>query len=330
MAGPGKDGIKNVGPVTREDWTAWCRSCPEATFFHTPYWAALFEDRYPARFRAATRMIEFEDGSKALVPMVIKRHLSGLFRVACSMPAATYGGWLTPAQMGRGQTEQIMKYLFRYPDLIVRENPLKPAGTSFADPFFIEDSTRIVMLEEGYRKAWERASHAHRKAVRNARRNGLVCHEASGDAHWDAYADMYEESIGRWRLRGIFSGVSYDRGFLRGIREMDPSLRKLWLVSLDGKCIAGIICFYWNSHAVAWHGAGRSSHFSLRPNNLLYDHAIAHAAETGFRWFDCNPSGGLDGVSSFKKLLGAEKVPCRLIVRRSVLSGLLRALRPKS
>jgi lipid II:glycine glycyltransferase (peptidoglycan interpeptide bridge formation enzyme) len=104
-------------------------------------------------------------------------------------------------------------------------------------------------------------------------------------------------------------------------------LYRLWLVSLDDTIIAGILCFYWNRHAVAWHGAGLSGYFSYRPNNLLYNHAIMHAAENGYRWFDCNPSSDLSGVSTFKKLIGAQPLQSRVLVRRSQLFRILDLLR---
>ncbi len=64
-----------------------------------------------------------------------------------------------------------------------------------------------------------------------------------------------------------------------------------------------------------------------RPNNLLYEHAIRHAAEEGYRWFDCNPSAGLPGVIEFKKHLGTIPLRSRVIDKKSSLRRLMERLR---
>jgi lipid II:glycine glycyltransferase (peptidoglycan interpeptide bridge formation enzyme) len=82
---------------------------------------------------------------------------------------------------------------------------------------------------------------------------------------------------------------------------------------------ASVICFYWNNHAVAWHGAAFEEFFDLRPNNLLYDHMIRSAFHQGYQWFDCNPAGGLAGVIAFKDNLGALRMQSRIVDQSSLV-----------
>ncbi|MBN1576143.1 MAG: GNAT family N-acetyltransferase [Chitinispirillaceae bacterium] len=324
------DVLESAVPASREQWHSFCKSCPGVTFFHTPMWAGLFERCFPRRFRAAPLLFRFHDDTTALLPLVVKRHLSGVVCITSSMPGGTFGGWLSATPLRQQQEAAIMRRLDNHADLVLRENPYRPLLLPPDKYPLHEDHTRTIDLAAGYDDIWMRSTAGHRNAVRNARRSGVEITEAADTGGWEAYSELYGASIARWRRRRIFTGVKYDRSFLREIERMDPSLRKLWLASVKGKFIAGILCFYWKEHAVVWHGAGLSEYFSYHPNNYLYDRAIAHAAAGGYAWFDCNPSGGLAGVDKFKQYLGAQAMRSRVIVRRSMLTrciGMLR-LRP--
>jgi lipid II:glycine glycyltransferase (peptidoglycan interpeptide bridge formation enzyme) len=144
---------------------------------------------------------------------------------------------------------------------------------------------------------------------------------------WERYHRIYCESINRWKKKKNHTGVSYDINFFKEIYQVDSKYRKLWLAIVDNEPVAGIICFYWNRHAVVWLGAGLESFFDYHPNDLVYHNAIKDAAEKGFHWFDCNPSAGLDGVYNFKRSLGAEVLQTNYINRKSTLRGLAERLR---
>jgi hypothetical protein len=319
--------LTDVGAASRSEWLAACRDCPETTFFQTPYWAELFSSCFPDRFRTATRRFRFQDDTVVIFPLTIKRHMSGLLRIAFSMPGSTFGGWLTPTPLLPGHESAILRYLQGYSNLIVRENPLNPIRETIVNGSFKDDYTQIIDLRDGYQAVWERTAFGHKKAVRRALRRGVQIREAVDLKEWEEYYEMYIASIDRWKKRNIYTGVSYDRRFFLKIRQLDPSLRKLWIATLADRCIAGVLCFYWNRHAVAWHGAGLSEYFSYYPNNLICDRAIAHADDAGFRWFDCNPSSGLSGVDAFKQSLGAKPLRSRILFRSSPIYTVCRMVR---
>jgi lipid II:glycine glycyltransferase (peptidoglycan interpeptide bridge formation enzyme) len=87
------------------------------------------------------------------------------------------------------------------------------------------------------------------------------------------------------------------------------------------------VCFYWNSHAVAWHGAASPEDFRIRSNHLMYYEIMKDAAGKGIHWFDMNPSGGNRGVVEFKEHLGTVKLQSRIVVRRSGMMRLLGGVR---
>ena len=155
-------------PATREQWLSFCNHCPGTTFFHTPYWTDLFVRNYPRRFSDATIAFAFQDGATALLPMVIKRHLCGLVRIACSMPAGTFGGWLSAAPLRVEQEEEILRHPGIQVDCMLRENPYRPLQAPPGHFRCREDHTRTIDLAAGYDAAWKRSTAGHRNAVRNA------------------------------------------------------------------------------------------------------------------------------------------------------------------
>jgi CelD/BcsL family acetyltransferase involved in cellulose biosynthesis len=68
-----------------------------------------------------------------------------------------------------------------------------------------------------------------------------------------------------------------------------------------------------------WHGASLEKYFRLRPNNLIYYEAIKDACESGFSWFDFNPSSGHEGVRSFKKRFGSQAYPSNVLIKHSLV-----------
>jgi hypothetical protein len=323
----GRNILESVGPASRAEWLACCEQDDRATFFHTPYWSELFERGYVNRYRAEPRLIRFCDATAAVVPMVVNRHWGGMFRTTCSMPGGTFGGVLFRGDLSPEKEAAVMAQFDNHASLLLRENPYRPFTILPSNCRCIDEHTRTVDLTPGYEPVWKRATAAHRNAVRNAVRSGVEVCEAENADDWDTYVAVYHESIGRWKQRRIFSGASYPAGFFGQIEQLPPSLRTLYLAKVKGRCIAGILCFYWGQRAVVWHGAGRAGDFSLHPNNLLYDRAIARSVERGCAWFDCNPSGGLEGVDKFKQYLGAQRLPGRLFIRRSPLIRIADRLR---
>lgn len=316
--------------VTFDEWISCCTNDPDATFFHTPYWASLFTTWKPSRFTAEAIRIVAANRDSAIVPIVKKRHLGGIFEIALSMPGTTYGGYV-----GAVKAKELDRLSFepfnRYAGCIVRENPLNPLHLSHVAGMKVSDDvTHLIKLDKGYDAVWKQATAGHRNAVRNALRSNVQIRLAETDKDWDSYFALYKESISRWSKKGKFSGVSYDRQFFHGVEKIDKCFCKLFIASAHGVDIAGILCFVWNTHFVVWHGAGSVSHFSLHPNNLLYDRAIFEAIRLKCSVFDCNPSSGLDGVLRFKQYLGATAVPTRVFIRKHCFQKMVDIVRKRA
>lgn len=311
------------------EWLHCCKEVQEATFFHTPLWANIFCRWQPARYRTATRIIDYDDSSQVVLPLVMKRHLAGMVSVALSMPGGTFGGPLINGALSADQEAVVYKEMAHYSSYILRENPYQPFRHGVPRGKSHNDPTQAVDCSAGYEAVWKRATAAHRNATRNAIRAGVEITVAEHTRDWDAYTALYNASVKRWQDHGAFSGVYYDRTFFSCIESLSPEYRRLYLARIDNRVIAGILCFFWNRHCVVWHGAGTEGGFRYHPNNLLYDRALYYAVKDEYRWFDCNPSGSLRGVYKFKEYFGARPIDSRVVVKRSPCMSLMDALRKR-
>lgn len=301
----------------REEWEEMCRACGYATFFHTPIWADIFVRTNGGRMAPATEKVEFNDGAVAIIPMVYKGYLGGCFRLYFSMPAGTFGGWLSADSLTKEHAYQLIACFQEIHDLVWRENPYDPLLASIDMRNTVDDFTQTIDLRQGFAVAEARSDNAHRKAVKKAYDNGVSIIEASNLEQWRSYFLLYEASRDRWKKKKLLRNRGYDWTIFEEIYRSPPEHRRLWLAQVKGTPVAGILCFYWNRHAVAWHGAAAAEFFECRPNNLLYQYVGRHAAEAGYHWFDCNPSGGFKGVVEFKEHLGARKLRSRVVNNRS-------------
>jgi Acetyltransferase (GNAT) domain len=317
--------VRIVGsrPATREEWVRVCRGCDYATFFHTPYWVDIFTGTNRRRMASASERVEFSDGTVAVIPLVYTNYMGNRMRLYWSMPAHTYGGWVSSMQLTEAHARAIVARLHAMPNLVWRENPYDPLLKGIELSCCREDFTQAIDLRYGFDAAKSRSDYAHRRAVQRALERGVSVIEAGDFDQWRKYFLLYKASLERWKeKRQLHNRSGYGLELFKAIFNCPVECRKLWLAQVNETPIAGVLCFYWNRHSVSWHGAGAGELFNkYRPNDLLYDHASRRAAENGFHWFDCNPSGGFKGVADFKEHIGATKMRTRLVNQRS---GVLR------
>lgn len=308
--------IRAEYPVSDSEWLSYCIECPYTTFFQTPMWVKAFEKYSSGKLKADTRIIEFHDGIKILFPIAVKK--LWWMKIGICMPASTYGGWLSREKLQIYHAESMLKYMKKkHRDLHFVENPYDPLLSTVSIDGATNVGTSTIDLSHGIDYVLQQSKYYHKKNVKTAEKNGVSVSITEELPKWIEYYKIYQESIQRWKEKNIFTGVQYDFKLFEILFQLNPLYRRLWIASIEGNIVAGILCFYWNRHVVAWNGSGLSDYFNCRPNNLLYQSAIEHACENGYHWFDCNPSGGLEGVSSFKQGLGALTMQTRVLDQRS-------------
>jgi CelD/BcsL family acetyltransferase involved in cellulose biosynthesis len=244
-------------------------------------------------------------------------------------PAGTYVGWLAAECLQGPRAEALLRWVLRSrAPLWWRVNPFDPCAAVLEPAADEPDATHVLYLAHGPDTACEHASRGHRTALRKARRSGLRVRRAVSADDWAGYYAIYESSLARW---GEQATSRYGAGLFELLRRRGSPDVELWLVELDeATVVAGGLCVYGPNHAAYWHGAALAEYFDLRPANLLVHEFMVDACARGLDWFDLNPSGGHEGVDTFKQRVGAESLPCPIIRRERAWDLVLdRLLKPR-
>ena len=309
---PVRRAVRDVRPASAAEWQAAWRSCPYATYFQSPAWAADWADYTGGTLRPAPLLVTLPDGMRVVLPLTRQRRHRGLANRYLLSPAGTYGGWLAAEGLQQPQAEALLPWILRSrAPLWWRVNPFDPCAAVLERAADEPDTTRVLRLSCGPDGAYEDASRGHKSALRKALRSGLRVRRAAGADDWARYYAIYESSLTRW---GEQATSRYGAGLFELLRRRGSPDVELWLVELDeATVVAGGLCVYGPSHAAYWHGAALAEYFELRPANLLVHEFMVDACARGLDWFDLNPSGGHAGVDTFKQRLGAESLSCPII-----------------
>jgi len=321
--------------ASKDEWISVAKTCQYATYFHTPYWYELIAPKQ----RHIVLSVQFDDGASAVVPFAKVRRAGGLLVDHFSSPGGTYGGWLSASALTPEHVKHLFGVLISKTNLTFRVNPFDPSSRlisggvdSIGNTGGIsrkDDFTNVLDLTKGERAITLGLSKGHRSAIKSAERAGVTVRAAETQSEWDQYYELYQSSLERWRAGGpaMRPRSVYPLSLFRRIREIRTGNETLWLAFKEGAPIAGALFFYWNGHAVSWHGASSSRYFDIRPNNLLYWEIILDAISRGCETFDFNPSGGYGGVESFKKHFGAQPLPTPVISTKTPLRSLISTAR---
>jgi hypothetical protein len=318
--------ISRIIPATPADWEAACRSCDYATFFHTPQWAEC-AGRYQGLTKySVAHTVVFNDGMTAVLPTFVISKFGGLIKTTYLSAYGTYGGWVSSSPLTKDHASLLAGHICKNGSVIWRENPLDPVVAGINIPGAGEDYTHLFDLRKSEEALYAASSHAHHKALKKAISQNIQIRMATTADEWNAYHTLYQASLDRWHKQEKSTRIVYGKS-LFALLQSFPEHCKLWLAYKEQVPIAGIVCFYWNHHMVAWHGAASDTGFDARPNNLLYWDVMKNAKASGYWWFDCNPSGSYPGVVQFKEHLGAQKVRSRVYSRTPVLRSLASRVR---
>jgi Acetyltransferase (GNAT) domain len=304
-------------PATRAEWDAVVDASPCATFFHTREWAEIWQHYSDGALVPAARMVKFDDGVVALLPAVEKSmfdlqhvgRLSPALRTVISSCGSTFGGWISAGPLTAEHHLALWEHTRRL-NVDLTENPYDPAMADAGLPWTEEGFTQVLDLAPGYdavRRSWSRG---HISAVNKATRAGLGVVRASTIAQWRDYVRVYGLSMERWGTPAfVYTGDLFER-----LALSESGKVRLWVVELEGRVIAGVICLYQGSTVMYWHGAFDIAHQHLRAAPLLHAEIMRQAIDEGYRWYDFNPSGGDEGVLTFKSRFGTERRPVRRLV----------------
>lgn len=317
----------SIERVSRPEGAVWDRvwsGCDYATFFHSRHWLETW-DRYTGGARADdSRHVVFGDGGEAIVVLSKRRRAAGLLATYESGPRGTYGGWISKEKLTDEHARALVDYITALGDVEWYTNPFDPHAAVIHAAGGVDDVTDAMVFDGDFDTVFRSWSKGHRAAVKQAQRSGVTVRPAAGVDDWKAYYGAYEDSHRRW---GDAASEQMGWELFEILSHLPSDLVRLWLAVVGGNVVAGALCFYAARHVVYWHGSAYAEHFKKRPVNLLVHDAARDACERGYRWFDFNPSGGLEGVRSFKTSFGTTAFSCPTIRRESAATKLVRRVR---
>ncbi len=192
------------------------------------------------------------------------------------------------------QAQGIVAEFARLHPFLANQAPLQALGEQVVESGVIV----AVDLTQPEEAIWRGFNRGNRSNINKAKRTGLTVEEREDEAAWQAFQDLYQETMERNQARDWYY---FTDQFFQELRRGLGSKLRLFCAVHEGRIVAaatylcvGPVCHYFLG------GSSRDA-FALRPNNLLMSQAIFWAREQGFRFFNLggqhNPQ---DNLGRFK------------------------------
>jgi CelD/BcsL family acetyltransferase involved in cellulose biosynthesis len=284
-------------------WADFVARHPEATPFHHPDWARLVADCYGFRgFALVTR--DATGDVRAGLPMVEVRHLRGGPKWV-SLPYTDYCPPLASARQEQEELVSVLRRAIRTGSVrrVEVRGPLaggSPTGAA-ALRHVLALSRDPAQVYAGFHRSQVQRN------IRRAEREGLTVRQATRPE--DLTGTFYGLHLRTRRRLGV---PVQPRRFFRLLWEnaISTGLGSVLIVEVSAKPIAAAVFLTWNGTVIYKFGASDDRSWSLRPNHLLFWHAIRVACEQGNRWFDFGRTdAGQAGLRDFKASWGAAEEP---------------------
>ena len=276
-----------------------------ATFYHTPLWVKTLAEAYP-EFEAASKGFIFEDGTRAIIPLLCSRH--GLLKKKLRYKSLGFGSYGGPAHVGTwdaAKNEALYRYFkSKKVSLHIDGNPL----WHYELPGYVsgsEVSTYAIRLDKPADDLWKQFSSGHQRGIKAAQKKGVTVRKGSSLKDYEAYCSIYKDTLARWGGKTV---IEFPDSLTLKLLEPHCDSVILWLAEIEGRPIAGIIVFYWNTMAHYWRGASLKDYMDYHASTFLQWAAMQDALNKGCTLYDFAPSGSLEGVDEFKRRFGAEKI----------------------
>ena len=300
---PGRVDTAAILDLADPRWREFAAARPEATAFHHPAWARLLARCY--KFRAfAVALTDAAGAIRAGVPMIEVRHLHSTPKWV-SLPFTDHCPPLVRAGEDAGQLVAALRRASRAAGVRRVELRAPVDGAPTAGP----PALRHVLALEGGPDAVYAGFHrsqVHRN-IRRAEREGLTVRQA--DKESDVAGVFYELHLRTRRRQGV---PVQPRRFFRLLWDgvIRTGLGSVLIAEVGGRPVASAVFLSWNGTVIYKFGASDAGAWSLRPNHLLFWHAIRAACEQGYRWFDFGRTdAGHDSLAAFKQSWGAGEEP---------------------
>jgi CelD/BcsL family acetyltransferase involved in cellulose biosynthesis len=285
--------------LTDPRWLGFVAGHPEATPFHHPDWGQLVAECYG--FAAFALAATDKTGViQAGLPMVEVRHLHTSPKWV-SLPYTDYCPPLVPARQHEEQLVSAMQCAASAAGVRRIEVRAPLAGARAEGR---KGLRHVLALDGGAAEVYARFHRSQvQRNIRRAEREGLTVRLAARPH--DLVDTFYRLHVRTRRRQGV---PVQPRRFFRLLwdRVIGTGLGSVVIVETSARPIAAAVFMAWNGTVIYKFGASDASAWPLRPNHLLFWHAIQMACEQGYRCFDFGRTDlGQEGLRNFKLSWGA-------------------------
>jgi FemAB-related protein (PEP-CTERM system-associated) len=291
------------------DWTAFVRTHPDATLYHTLPWRDFIADV----FGHAPRYLVALAGDRlaGVLPLFhIRIPLLGSKLISLPYDIGS-GGALAESDAVEQALAGAAAKLAR--DLAVDYLELRHGSPRSAlAAFGLRTQTPVLISDmtlDGEAAVHARIAADHRKAVRKATTRGVTVRPAETLHDFQAFYDVY------LRVFRDFGTPPYSsRYFTELWRRLQPdgSVR-LFLAETGGRCVGGLTMFCWQQSLVSKFAACLPEAVPLRAYAALYWRAIEFGLAGGYRRLSWGTSSkDQTGLIEFKERWGATTQPVML------------------
>ena len=293
--------IMKLKEISKDQWKAILDKERHVSFFELPEWYSIWENYFN------TKSTAFLIDDHLLLSTIKIDGAKGAVSFYNSSPAGTYSNFRSiRSNVG---SEKILELT----DLLeiqkmtkvnfIRFSPFCNVAIHDSSKVLVNDFTQYIELSplEIIDQDWSRN---HKRLYQKAISASLSVEKTNEKSDWTAYWNLYASFI---KQKARQASSAYKQSLFDNIHKLDLNQRDLWLVKKDKKVIAGRLVFYTNDYAVEWHANSTTEANVLGANQLLIHTIIADAKQRAIDIYDFNPSGGHEGVVSFKEKFGAKK-----------------------
>jgi CelD/BcsL family acetyltransferase involved in cellulose biosynthesis len=288
--------------LTDPRWVDFVAGQPGATPFHHPAWGRLIARCYGFRaFALAT--CDATGAIRAGLPLVEVRHLDRRPKWV-SLPFTDYCPPLAPDREQEARLACVLRRASRAAGARRVEVRAPLAGASVTARPALRHTLALsadpARVYAGFRRSQARN-------VRRAEREGLTVRR--GVSRQDLVQTFYRLHLQTRRRQGI---PVQPRRFFHLLWEdaIAAGLGSVLIVETSDRPVAAAVFLAWNGTVIYKFGASDASALPLRPNHLIFKHAIQMACAQGARWFDFGRTDpGQEGLRNFKRSWGAVEEP---------------------
>ena len=304
-----------VRPMQKDDWGSWddvVKSSNEGLIYHSSAWLNTISASNPLKFESIHLVgIDRRGEIKAIFPLFLDHRF--LIRAAKSIPYCSSGGiCCKPDTINQISVISFLEFL----DRIATERHLVSAKI-YSSFLGNDDNHEYAYTRRGYTvnhdfqqfdlsidkndgKNWKNLGKKVRNSIRKSQKLGVEVFQAKTLKDLIDYYEVYS----RTALKKGFTPKPFS--FFKSLWErLHPNHAKVFLASLGGQVISGMILLCYKEVLHYWSAASKEGFLGFNANDLLLYDSIQWASKNGIRIFDLGSStSNQAGVYRFKRKWG--------------------------